>query len=397
MSLLFDMLYPASFKRAPFFYISGDINAGRKTVVHEYPNKNFRYVEDLGNNLRTFSIRAIIKGFFYLTEKKTLIDALTDEGIGILKHPFLGNINCVCTGYTLSENISTDFGIGNFTLNFVETEKSRFPDASNDNISKIADLYRKLYAFIKDDLNGQYIAQFARNISFAAQKLENLSDTLKLIANSTKSLNTSSTEFQTQSNNFTSNAFKITSPDGDIGGNTSDLISSFDDLSDDGQTRFDASSKLFGFGEGDEFIDLPTTQIRQRNDNQKLINGSINALAFNNQVDAAKDIDYANEQDLNDTAQVLDKNYDDLLNSEFNKFSNQLLSDLNELRNQIRIFFEQERLIVNKIVEVKTKTMPVTVLTYQYSGDTDDYDQILSLNQIFNPAVVEGNIKILEE
>lgn len=395
MSLLFDMLYPASFKRAPFFYVSGDINAGRKTVVHEYPNKNFRFVEDLGKNLRTFSIRAIITGFFYITNKKTLEDALNDEGIGILKHPFLGNINCVCTGYTVSEDL-IGLGTANFTLNFVETKKSRFPDASNDNISKIADLYRKLYAFIKDDLNGQYIAQFARNISFAAQKLEDLSDTLNLIANSTKSLNTSSTEFQTQSNNFNSNAFKIASPDGDIGGNTSDLISSFDGLSDDGQTRFDASSKLFGFGEGDEFIDLPTTQIRQRNDNQKFINGTINALAFANQIDAAKDIDYANEQDLNDTAQVLDKNYDDLLNSESNKFSNQLLSDLNELRNQIRIFFEQERLIVNKIVEVKTKTIPATVLTYQYSGDTDDYDQILSLNQIFNPAVVEGNIKILE-
>jgi len=395
MSFLQDRLYPASFKGAGFIYINGDVNAGRKTVVHEYPNKDFRFVEDLGKNLRTFSIRAIIQGFFYETSKKALEDALNDEGIGILVHPFLGNINCVCTGYTVSEDL-TSTGIANFTLNFLEAETSRYPDASTNNISKIADLYRKLYDFIKDDLNGQYIAQFARNIAFSAQKLRSLTDTLNLISNTTKSLNVSSTEFRTQSNNFYNNAFKITSHNGDIGGNLSDFVSSFDDLSTDGQTRFDASSQLFGFGGDDEFIDLPTTQIQQRNDNQKYINGAINALAFANQIDSAKDIDYANEQDLNDTAQILDNNYDYLLNSESDKFSNQLLSDINELRNQIRIFFEKKRLVINKIVEISTKPIPATVLTYQYYGNVDDYEQIINLNGIFNPAVVDNVVKILE-
>ena len=395
MSFLQDRLYPASFKGAGFIYVSGDINAGRKTVTHEYPNKDFRYIEDLGKNLRSFSIRAIIQGFFYETNKKTLEDALNDEGIGILVHPFLGNINSVCTGYTVSEDL-TGTGIANFTLNFLEAETSRYPDASTNNISKIADLYRKLYDFIKDDLNGQYIAQFARNIAFSAQKLRDLTDTLNLIANTTKSLNVSSTEFRTQSNSFNNNAFKIASPTGDIGGNLSDFVSSFDSLSTDGQTRFDASSQLFGFGYDDEFIDLPTTQIQQRNDNQKYINGSINALAFANQIDSAKDIDYANEQDLNDTAQILDDNYDFLLNSESDKFSNQLLSDINELRNQIRIFFEQKRLVINKIIEITTKPIPATVLTYQYYGNVDDYEQIINLNSIFNPAVIDNGVKILE-
>lgn len=395
MSFLQDRLYPASFKGASFIFIGADINAGRKTVAHEYPNKDFRYVEDLGKNLRTFSIRAIIQGFFYETNKKTLEDALNDEGIGILVHPFLGNINCVCTGYTVSEDL-TSTGIANYTLNFLEAKTSRFPDASTDNISKIADLYRKLYDFIKDDLNGQYIAQFARNIYFSAQKLRDLTDTLNLIANTTKSLNTSSTEFRAQSNSFHRDAFKIASPNGDIGGNLSDFVSSFDSLSSDGQTRFDASSRLFGFGADDEFIDLPTTQIRQRNSNQKFINGSINALAFANQIDSAKDIDYATEDDLNDTAQILDENYDFLLNSESDNFSNQLLSDINELRNQMRIFFEQKRLVINKIVEITTKPIPATVLTYQYYGNVDDYEQILSLNNIFNPAVVDNGLKILE-
>jgi prophage DNA circulation protein len=66
------------------------------------------------------------------------------------------------------------------------------------------------------------------------------------------------------------------------------------------------------------------------------------------------------------------------------------------MRNEVRIFFEQERLIVNKILEVETNTIPATVLAFQYYGDTSTYDEILSLNQIFNPAKVSGTVKIVE-
>lgn len=395
-SLVEDMLYPASFGGASFSFIGEDQNAGRKTVTHEYPNaEGYRFVEDLGKNLRTFSIRGIVSGFFYKDNKKILEDRLNTPGIQILVHPYLGNLNCVCTGYTVNEEINR-VGVANYTMNFEEAKPSVFPRPDNNNTSIIANLYNDIYEFIKNDLNGQYIALFANNVFFAGQKLQSLSDTLNLIATTTKSLNVSDTDFQEESKNFNNNAFKIAGKDGDIGGNISDLVSKFDGLSTNGQTRFDASSKFFGFGGDDEYINGLTIQVLQKINNQKLINGSINLLAFTNLIDSSKDIEYKNEQDLNETSDKLDDAYDYLLNEESLEFSNESLDKIDELRSQSKIFFEQERLVVNKIYNIGTKNTPMTILAFQYYGNTDNYNELLILNSKFNPSMIEGNIKILE-
>ena len=392
---LFDSLYPASFKGASFFYVAGDIDAGRKTVTHEYPNKNFRFIEDLGLNLRKFSIRGIISGFGYEDNKALLEDALNSEGIGILVHPFLGRVNCVCTGYTVSEDL-TATGVANYTMSFSEANESIYPDASEDNTSQIADLYRELYEYIADDLNGQYFIDTVRNQSSAADRLREISATLEAIAASVFTLDENNESFQKDLLKFSANAYKISAEDGDIGGNLSNVISKFDGLSLDGQERFDASSKLLGFGSDDIFSTVPTREIIQRNTNLKLINGTVNALAFTNMVDAAKDITYQDENDLNATADVLADAYDFLFNSTTDQFSNQLIDYIAKVRNQSRIFFEQERLTVNKIVEIETKKIPMAVLAFNYYGNTDNYDELLSLNTNFNPAQTQGTVKILE-
>jgi prophage DNA circulation protein len=50
----------ASFKGVEFHYQDSTIDGGRKTVTHEYPDSRIRYVEDLGQLEKTFSITAII-------------------------------------------------------------------------------------------------------------------------------------------------------------------------------------------------------------------------------------------------------------------------------------------------------------------------------------------------
>lgn len=395
MGFLLDRSYPASFGGAEFFYISGTVSAGRKIILHEYPNKTFRKPEDLGDNLRTFNISAKISGPFYEDNKIRLEDALKKEGTQVLVHPTLGNINCVCTGFSVSESLSA-YGVATYNLNFAEVSEGDAPSPEGSNIGVIASLYRDLYDFVKDDLNGQYVANFVRNISFAAQKLSELSDSMRGIRGTIGALSQSGSEFINQLSNFDRNIFKIASPDGDIGGNISTVVGSFDSLSDDGQTRFDASSQLIGFGALDNLTTLPTKEINERNSNQKLINGTINSLAFVNMVDGAKSIDFQDELQLNEAVEVLDNKYDELINSSTNKFSNELLDKINEIRNQARIFFEDARLTVNKVIEIETKPTPVAVLTYQYYGNTDDYDQLLSLNQSFNPAIIEGTVQILE-
>ena len=392
---LFDRLYPASFKGARFDFIEHTMNAGRKTVTHEFPNKDYRYIEDLGAMLPTFSINGIIKDPFYEDKKATFEDALNDPGPGVLIHPFLGNLNCVSLNYTVNESLK-NLGRAEYNINFAVAGESIYPTGSIDNTSKISALYYDVYDSSGDDLNNQYSTDYIRNITLAAEKLIDLASLLIGISSSIGAINTSNTDFKRQVDIFTKNSFKISSGNGDIGGNISDLLSKFDSLSLDGQTRFDANSRLLGFGQNDEFRNIRTAEIVQRNNNLKLINGTINALAFNNMIDSSKNISYRDEDQLNEVVDAIDKKYDFLLNNSTLKLSNTMLDNIYELRTQSRKFFEQQRLLVNKIIEIETNTIPMTVLAYQYYGSTDNYDELLSVNSIFNPARVSGTIKILE-
>lgn len=396
MSTVFDNMYPSSFKGVPFFYIGGDTSGGRKTVTFEYPNKNFRFIEDLGENLKTFTIRGIIKGLRYDFDKRALIDALSSEGIGTFVHPHLGNIQCYATGYSVTENLNKT-GVADFSMNFSQTEKSQAPNASRNNISAIADLYLSIYVRASGYLNDNYNPSTSQNISFAGLQIIDLSERMLDIANTISSIKDNDTVFTQQSKLYQKNAFKIASPAGDIGTETSQLISSFDSLSTDGQTRFDASQKLIGFGLGDDFLNINTIPLLQRNNNTKFINGLINGLAFINVCDSAKNIEFKTEDDLNEVSNTIDKLYDLIIDATTNKFSADFLNDIENMRNQIRLFFDQQRLIVNKIVEIQTNPIPMTVLAYKYYGNTNEYNDLLDINNITNPARVSGELKILEQ
>jgi len=397
MSFLLDRLYPASFNGADFFFQNIETTGGKKTVAHEYPNKDFRWVEELGLNQRTFTIDAIITGFFYEDNKKNLENALNKPGIGIFVHPTLGIIPCICTGWTLSE-ADKDLGIARYSITLLETKDSQYPEVDPNNISKIADLYRELYDFIRDELNGEYLARFARNILYGAQKLKDILDTLNLITKTLESFGKgdASSAYKRQALLFNRNVYKIAGQDGNIGGNTTTLVSLFDGLANNAQDRYDASNSLFGFGKDDTFLAIPSESLIERNINLKLLNGSINTLAFTNLIDSAKDIDYENEDHLNIVANEIDVKYDELVNSSANYLSNGVRDKIDEIKTQSRIFFDQKRLVVNKVITVETKEMPITVLVYQYYGNVDDYEQIITLNQSFNPSRISGEVKILE-
>lgn len=395
MGFLLDRTYPASFKGAEFYFISNEMTSGRKTIVNEYPNKDNRKIEDLGLSLRTFTVNAKITGFFYEDNKSALEKVLNSKGAGIFVHPFLGNINCVCTTWTVSEKIAS-VNVALYTITFYEVKDTAAPRPDGSNIAVIANLYRDIYDFIKNDLNGQYIARFAKNISYTGQKLTQLADTLRGLRGTVGAVTQSGSEFVNQIINFNENVYRIASPGGDIGGHTSDIIQSFDSLSDDGQTRFNASSGLIGIGSTDSFTTLDTVSASERNNNLKLINGTINTLAFTNLVDAAKKINYEDEDQLNTIVDTINSKYDELINSDYNKFSTDLRDKIAEIRNQSRVFFENVRVTVNKIVEVETNQTPVAVLAYNYYGNTDDYNYLLKLNNNFNPSVISGTVKILE-
>lgn len=395
MGLILDEMYQPSFKGVQFIWKSGDHTGGRKTITHEYPKKDFRDIEDMGLSLRTFTVNAIIQGVFYYSEKRALENALNSEGEGILVHPFLGNITVKSTGYTVSESL-TQVGIARYTMTFSETDKGIYPTSIIDNLSDIADKYQEIYDFIGNNFNTVYSILSAKNINEAALKLIESSQSLIGIGNSVSSITLSDTDFTSEATSFSKDAYLIAGKGGDTGNRLSGLIFDFDALSDDGQTRFDASSQLIGFGSNDDYLELKTASLDERRLNQRLINGTINALAFVNMCDSAKNINYVSEDDLNNTSNKINSSFDEMFDESNNLFTNEVTDKIYEIKNQIRVLFVQKRLVVNKVVEIESKIQPLTILAYSYYGNTEEYDKLITLNGTTNPAIVSGSIKVLE-
>jgi hypothetical protein len=394
---LYDIqLYPASFGGASFYYTAGTNTAGRKTVIHEFPNKNFRFVEDLGKNLRTFTITGLVKGLLWLEDKSTLETALNTEGIQVLKHPFYGDINCVCTGYRVVDD-DREIGVANFEMDFAEANENIFPAETGDVKSLVTSLARKIYGKIDSFLRNNFLVKLYRNIQYLGNQFKSLALELETISDVSNASSDTKATFNLLLGAFSDNAYILPQDPDLLANDLPELINSFDSLSNTLDDRDNINNKLFGFGEELTPLTLDSAEIAERDKNQKIINGSVNALALANLYENAILIEYQDDQELNAKIIELEDKYERLVFGANNSLDDDTLNDMQLLRDEWRKFYENLRLTINKIVAVKTKKMPLKTMVYQHYGSVDNFDVIMQLNNIRNPALIEGEFNILSQ
>lgn len=85
-----EQLRPASFRGVPFAVLSGGVAFGRKTAVHNYPDRDTVWVEDLGRAPRRFHLTGFLVGDDVIAQRNQLIAACETPGPGALVHPTLG-------------------------------------------------------------------------------------------------------------------------------------------------------------------------------------------------------------------------------------------------------------------------------------------------------------------
>ncbi len=392
---VFDEMRPASFRGARFNFIENEVTAGRKLVEFNFPNKDFREFEDLGRRLRTIRMRGIIHGTNYTQDKLALENALDQSGFGILVHPTLGEIIVTALPHTVTESL-TQIGVAGFSMTFEESGPSITPRAETDNRTEIANQYSSAYAFGADDFDVAYQVSTNRNLVDSADHLLDFADRLIDLEDKLSDTVEARIKFASAASSFISNVYFIAGDVGDAGNEIANLLFLFDDTTVDPVQRFEFSSAVIGFGLDDELLEFQTDELDERRQNAKLINGLVNGLAFINICDAAKDIDYLTEDDLNLTANIMDGFYDTIVDSELVILTPDFLQRMDTIRNSIRVLFDQIRLVVLKVIEVQIPKQPLTIAVYSQYGSTDEYENIVQLNSITNPAVVEGNLKLLE-
>lgn len=130
-------LLPATFRGVAFFVALHDAELGRRVQVHEFPQRDLPYAEDLGRAVRKFTVDAFVLGANYFSARNRLLAAVEKPGSGQLDHPYLGELRVSVLSCRLHEE-TAEGGVARFSIEFVETGDARFPTAAVDTPAVVA-------------------------------------------------------------------------------------------------------------------------------------------------------------------------------------------------------------------------------------------------------------------
>ncbi len=134
-----DELRSASFRGVPFHVEGGTLTFGRRLAVHEYPQREKPYVEDLGKKARQYQLEAFVIGSDYMSKRDALIAALETPGAGQLIHPYYGSVVVTVTGdITVSETTDRG-GMARISTTFIEAGELNAPDVMTDTVAVVAE------------------------------------------------------------------------------------------------------------------------------------------------------------------------------------------------------------------------------------------------------------------
>ncbi len=389
-------LQRAKFKGVSFLFLSSSITGGRKTVTHEYPNKNTRFSEDLGKLDKTFSIDATVSNLNYKQNRDALINILESQGAGELVHPTLGTVTVQVSTYTLNEDIS-DLGNAKFSINFERTEPNIFPLQAINNEPTINSKSESLFLRIKDNISNTYKSVTGRFASFndAKDKVLDYVDKAHSVAANLRQIAANINEFANSINGIIQDVNSlVTAP--------AQLAASINNVLVQGQTLFEQPNDvlayyqgLFGYGDDDSSISLITEDRIFRQENRDVLNSNIKVGALTGAYQSVINLEFLTTDDIEGTRTILEDQY--LLIIEDQNVDFDTKEALQDLRNEVEVFLRDQEKVSSNITEFRVYNEPVTALVYRLYGDLTRTEDIIDINSFDNVSFIEGDINILSE
>lgn len=121
--------FEGSFRGAAFIVPSNRTTGGRRTVVHELPERDTPIVDDLGGKAKEFELEVFVDGSIvasgnYMDARDALMAALDKAGPATLVHPWFGRLRVEQTHpYRLNEN-TREGGRATFRLSLIRVTAS---------------------------------------------------------------------------------------------------------------------------------------------------------------------------------------------------------------------------------------------------------------------------------
>lgn len=216
-----DNYRQAQFRNAYFAVPSTSNTGGRRAVVHEFPNKDEPFVQDMGRKARRHNVEAYIVDEDYMDARDALIEALEKPGKGKLVHPYIGTLDVICLSYSFEEK-QTEMGMVRFSMQFAEAGKLKFPTQIIDTVSAVAESKITALQSILDWLVNNYSIQDVPH-SVAQNVLNTIDESLTVI-DGAKKVVSSVADFKRDLENTVGRAIALAYDVQELGQNVTELM-----------------------------------------------------------------------------------------------------------------------------------------------------------------------------
>lgn len=388
---LFDELLPASFKGAEFLIQSASTQSGRKTVTHEFPNSDRRFVEDLGLLNKTFTIRGIITTPNYTQKKDALVSALESAGLGQLNHPTFGVQNVVSKPYTLTEDL-TALGEAVFDMTFEIAQQPILPTQITGGLPTISQQATETIAESETIMTDNFRVSTSNNFTASLDQFTGLVVQFNAITNEFITDPEFFDSFFTDLTDFQEDLVKNIQIPADLATSFNNLFTALEDSVDTAEEIKRVFEKLYSFGDNIVTLSCNSVELDERAKNKNLVNflTQANALIINYR--NVPQIDFLTVDQIEEERKKLEDQF--LKISDF-EFINEFGQTLKDLRSDVREFFDNAALSAFKLSPFETNTIPSTVLVFNHYGDLENQDSIIGINSLRDVSFVEGTVNLL--
>ena len=385
------------YKGVEFLFDDTSTTGGNRLIKFNYPGSDKQAIERQGKAPRSFSITAIIPHEDYFIKRDDLIRVLEDGAEGVLTHPFWGDIENVITGtYSLNERIS-ELGRGTISIQFEINDAVGIPIEAGDLQTLTEFEFNALNEITFTDIANEYLVSlgFVGNFTDAVENITAIATEFRKIAELEDQIVNEAAGFFTIVQLFERNIFDNIVAPLNLAIDIDEMFSSLNNLYETPSARLTVFKGLFGFGDNDREIKTTTAGRIERKKNRDIINSTIKTTSLSYAYVNAVQIEYDTTEDLDLIQNELEDQYIKIRDDQL--VSNATQEQLDRTRVQAIKTLNNARVTSRQIINVTTPRLPLSVLLYQWYGNTELFDTIAELNNIKENAFVEGDIKLLTE
>ena len=398
---IYERIRKGSYRGAEFDIINVGRTRVKKNTEHQYANSVRRYIEERGVQNQDFTVTLSVFGSNedYFEKRDALRTALEAEGEGVLVLPIEGEFNVKCTEFSDSQNILETLGRCDFTCTFKvvsENEKAGNPVAIKNGKISLANNVKSLRSRIASVVNNNVVISNALSYSSSLTKYTGFARRMAGLATGA----TNGAGLGSIISNFSDAMATLLGNPVLLGSAVNSVFNQFEAVFDVANVLFSSLETLFAFGDTDKkSVSLNTPQKIEMAKNQQVGNAQVQMNAVGIASNAFAQMEFENEQELQEKADILTAQLDKIEQSDFMKNPEiegvaDIAYYLKEMRNDLADVIAEKQADVPKITQIRPKEASVSMIAYRLYDNLDKTEGLIALNDILNPKSIEGDMKV---